>query len=90
MIKYQGHDLPADLDELTPEDVLRQAQELGAVAAKRSAALDKLVGIESSQAEHVSVPLVHSALPHAAVPVQEVDDAGVTATSAWVTREKHI
>lgn len=53
----------ADSDELPPVDILRQAQELEAAAARRSEALDSQVHINSSGSYNLQAPLVQAPLP---------------------------
>eukprot|EP00892_Ulva_mutabilis_P007536 jgi/Ulvmu1/5154/UM021_0171.1 len=62
-----------DSDELRPELILRQAQELGAAAAKRSTALEALVDAAPPAHVHLSVSPVQPALPAFSESVREAD-----------------
>lgn len=53
----------ADSEELSPADILRQAQELGAAAARRSEALDTQIHLTSSGAWDLPAPFMQAVVP---------------------------
>lgn len=73
----------ADSDELSPADILRQAQELGAAAARTSEYLDTQKHLTPSGACDLPAPFMQAALP--ACGDSQTAAAGMTAAKDTTT-----